>query len=314
MDTLNITCPHCFEQGAVDASFAGRRIRCSRCNTVFLLDKVAEPVPAVIVVPVKIDPGSPPDMLVNHMDGAEMLHIPAGEFTMGSTAAEIDAIIARQSRAKTAQFEGEQPQHRVNLDGFYIYKHPVTVAQYRGYCESTGQEFPREASWPWEDSHPMMNVSWHDASAYAEWAGVSLPTEAQWEKAARGTEGLAYPWGNMWDPTKCCNGVGKGRIYQTAPVGAHPAGASSYGVQDMAGNVCEWCLDWYFVFYYQTTPARNPPGPAHALQRVIRGGSWHELEEYTLRCAYRGISDPTQKVSYIGFRCATCGPAAARSA
>jgi len=306
---MDIICPNCGEKGAVDASFAGHRIRCSRCNTVFMLDMVAQPAPAVIAIPVKIEPDRLPDMLVNQADGAEMLHIPAGEFTMGSTSAEIEQLLARHPRAKISQFEGEQPQHRVSLDDYYIYKNPVTVAQYRTYCQTTAQAFPREASWSWEETHPIMNVTWHDAHAYAEWAGVSLPTEAQWEKAARGADGLAYPWGNAWDPTKCCNSVGQ-RAYKTSPIGAHPAGRSPYGVLDMAGNVWEWCADWYFVFYYQTTPAQNPRGPGNAVQRVIRGGSWHELEDYYFRCAHRGMSDPMQKVSYIGFRCAVFGASA----
>lgn len=303
METLAIYCPHCGVHGSVDVSMEGHRIRCSKCNTVFMLKRVDSPVTLAQAVPISPDVASPTDLLINHADGAQMVHIPAGIFTMGSTAADIAAIRAQHPGAKAALFEGEQPQHRVTLDDYFIYKYPVTVAQFRRFSEATGQDPPHVPSWPLEETQPVINVNWHEANAYAEWAGVRLPTEAQWEKAARGTNALTYPWGNSWDPTKCCHSVGSQRNYRTAPIGATPAGRSPYGVEEMAGNVWEWCADWYYVFYYQSTPSLNPRGPSHAAQHVIRGGSWHDLDAYAFRCAYRNMSDPLQKASYLGFRC-----------
>jgi len=137
----------------------------------------------------------------------------------------------------------------VNLDGYWIYKYEVTVAQYRKFCNETGSNMPEAPSWGWQDDHPIVHVSWDNATAYTQWAGVRLPTEAQWEKAARGTDGRAYPWGNEWDATKCANSVGQ-RLSSTKPIGSYPSDTSPYGALDMAGNVWEWCADWYDGNYY----------------------------------------------------------------
>jgi len=127
--------------------------------------------------------------------GAEMVYVPAGEFLMGSKEGEGD--------------DDERPQHTVYLDAYWIYKTEVTVAQYRKFCQATGRQMPEEPSvQAWTDDHPIVNVSWDDAVAYGKWAGAALPTEAQWEKAARGTDGRQYPWGNDWDAQKCVNSVG----------------------------------------------------------------------------------------------------------
>ncbi len=118
-----------------------------------------------------------------------MVRIPAGTFLMGSKAGEGS--------------DDEHPQHTVDLTGYWIYRTDVTVAQYRKFCTATGREMPDAPDWGWQDDHPVVNVDWDDANAYADWAGAALPTEAQWEKAARGTDGRIYPWGNDWDATKC---------------------------------------------------------------------------------------------------------------
>jgi formylglycine-generating enzyme required for sulfatase activity len=225
----------------------------------------------------------------------------------------------------------------VYLDAYYIYKTEVTVAQYRTFCQATGRKMPEPPSWGWQDAHPVVNVTWDDARAYATWAAVALPTEAQWEKAARGAEARLFPWGDAWPPPSMVGNfadeallrsgkyawpegsfvAGYGDGYAaTAPVGCFPAGASPYGVLDMAGNAWEWCADWYDPSYYKTGPTRNPPGPAAAVPvelspgqmvncRVFRGGSWMACAEGgLLRCASRLGFVPSAASDQFGFRCA----------
>lgn len=168
------------------------------------------------------------DVWVNPKDGAKLVYVPAGEFIMGSNDGPGD----------------EKPQRRVYLDPYWIYKHEVTAAQYRRFCSETGRKMPNAPEWGGKDDHPIVRVTWDDAKAYADWAGVSLPTEAQWEKAARGTDGRKWPWGDMFEAAKCVCSVGTDRT-STAPVGSMPKGASPYGCLDMAENVWEWCADWF---------------------------------------------------------------------
>ncbi len=223
---------------------------------------------------------------VNERDGAEMVWVPAGEFLRGSKKGEGAA--------------DERPQRKVYLDGFWIYKLPVTFKQYKVFCEKTNREMPPLA---WgqsmradekadEGSYPML-VNWHEAAAYAKWAGGTLPTEAQWEKAARGTDGRIYPWGNAWDPERA---VGMERTHYRhragmLPVGSSPKGASPYGVEDMAGNVWEWVADWYDYRYYEKASTRNPLGPEVGSHKVLRGGDsmW---DERFARCAVRMAMPP----------------------
>ena len=222
-------------------------------------------------------------------DGAEMVAVPAGEFTMGSNDPEIFMTPSR-------------PQRQVTLDGYWIDKNLVTVAQYRKFCKATGRKMPDPPEWGWKDDHPVVNVTWYDAKVYCDWAGASLPTEAQWEKAARGTDGRAFPWGNQWDATKA-NSL-ESRLQATTPVGSYPEGASPYGALDMAGNVWEWCADYYGKDYYKSAPARNPTGPRSGEGRVQRGGSWGDSLELPFRCAYRHYDVPGYRYLIVGFRCA----------
>lgn len=236
---------------------------------------------------------------INPIDGAVMILIPAGEFLMGSAGNE--------------GYHNEKPQRKVYLDSYYIDKFEVTNVQYREFMRATGHKSPRD----WSDydtsrlNHPVVGVSWYDAVAYAEWAGKRLPTEAEWEKAARGIDGRKYPWGNIPPDSggryRANYKVGKygaaDGYSTTSPVDSFPLGASSYGVMDMAGNVWEWCADWYDSGYYRKAPTKNPPGPSSGKHRVLRGGAWLNDDTSYLRCAVRGWHAPTLTFNYVGFRC-----------
>ena len=215
----------------------------------------------------------------NATDGAEMVFVPAGDFTMGSSEDQINSIYQEGVKVipslSRLEYEAEGPQHKVYLDGYWIYKTPVTVSQYKKFSAATGHPMPDTPEWGWKDDHPIVNVLWSDAEAYSRWAGVHLPSEAQWEKAARGTDARQYPWGNKWDETRLqCSKRAPSDAGRTAPVGSFPTGASPYGCLDMAGNVWEWCEDWYGADYYKKSPERNPTGPESGSYRVMRGGSW----------------------------------------
>jgi formylglycine-generating enzyme required for sulfatase activity len=215
-----------------------------------------------------------------------MVYVPAGEFLMGTNGRS-----------------DEEPQRKVYLDAYWMYRTPVTVAQYQRFCQATRRPMPKAPGWGWEADHPVVNVSWHDAKAYGDWAGVALPTEAEWEKAARGTDGREYPWGNTWDSAKAVCSVSPASARSTAPVGSFPGGASPYGCLDMAGNVWEWCADWFSDDYYKTAPDRNPVGPASGSFRVVRGGSWIYYGEGVFRCASRNGYIPVYGSRSDGFRC-----------
>ena len=219
-------------------------------------------------------------------DGAEMVLVPAGEFLVGSN-----------------ESNDEKPPHRVYLDAYSIDKYETTNALYKRFMDATGPPAPSD----WTNSRfnelnqPVVGVSWHDADAYCKWAGKRLPTEAEWEKAARGTDGRKYPWGEQWDASRANSTESK--LGKTAPVGSYPSGASPYGAQDMAGNAWEWVADWYDSTYYKNSPERNPKGPDSGTSRVLRGGSWGRYAIY-LRSASRSYSTPDKRFSDIGFRCA----------
>jgi len=158
----------------------------------------------------------------NPKDGAEMVFVPAGDFLFGSNDYDPD----------------EKPFRKLTIDGYWIYKYEVTVAEFRKFCQETGRDMPPTPEWGWTDNFPIVNTKYADAEAYAKWAGGSLPTNPQWEKAARGTDARLYPWGDEWDKTRC-NSAEQGPN-QTASVGSYPSGVSPYGCYDMAGNAAEW--------------------------------------------------------------------------
>jgi formylglycine-generating enzyme required for sulfatase activity len=229
-------------------------------------------------------------------DGGKMVWVPAGEFDMG--AEDLG--------------EGEKPVHHVRISrGFWLGKCTVTNAQYRRYCQETGTVLPLDSGQNLADDHPMADVKWKDSAAYCQHYGVSLPTEAQWEYAARGPEGRKYPWGNEWDPKKCCNGNNQGPKGNTFPVGSFPEGASWCGALDMAGNLWQWCSDWYDSSYYASSPADDPRGPEKGEDvrlfgpsHVIRGGCWLDDAAGLFRAACRAYSSDEAWRCFSGaFRC-----------
>ncbi|MBM3332195.1 zinc-ribbon domain-containing protein [candidate division WOR-3 bacterium] len=226
-------------------------------------------------------------------DGATVIKIPAGTFTMGSTV-----------------YSDEEPVHQVYLDEYYIDKYEVTNRQYKRFCDSTGRSWPPDPGFPGMSNYftsfpdcPVVYVSWEDAAAYCTWAGKRLPTEAEWEKAARGTDGRKYPWGSSAPGAGgLCRYIEFVDCYP-APVGSYERGASPYGCMDMAGNVWEWCSDWLDASYYGRSPDSNPAGPSSGSGRVYRGGSWNGDDNW-LRCSMRNFHNPWYRSCKLGFRCA----------
>ena len=239
---------------------------------------------------------------INEIDGAKLIWIPDGEFLRGSPEGKGGG--------------DERPQKKIHLDGYWIYKHPVTVAQYQKFCEATGKEFKptwgqgMHAEPKGKDEDYAAQMNWYEAMDYANWAGGSLPTEAQWEKAARGTDGREYPWGSEWDLAKCVSM--ERTLYKFSsgfmPVGSCPQGASPYGVEDLAGNVWEWVADWYEYEYYRTAPAKNPTGPEAGSHKVLRGGCSLYDERFS-RTAARMVQPPhVRDWTPTGFRCVVTAP------
>jgi formylglycine-generating enzyme required for sulfatase activity len=251
--------------------------------------------------------------------------IPAGEFLMGSDTGRDD----------------ERPQHAVSLDAFEIDRYEVTNVQYRRFVQETGRDGP--LYWSGDEypagqaSYPVLGVSWEEANAYCTWAGKRLPTEAEWEKACRGTDGRLYPWGEAWDPRRGnvdvsaqalspAARVGSEEAWSAAwqllretsaeagapglrPVGSYPEGSSPYGVMDLVGNASEWIFDWYNWGGYSDMPAHNPLGPGPPWNHCVRGSPWHDpvgtaawvqdMSRCSARNSSHGSLDPR-----AGFRCA----------
>lgn len=225
-------------------------------------------------------------------EAREMVFIPRGSFTQGSSDDD------PQSRKE------ERPSRVVSLDAFSIDRFPVTASQFAEFLDHTNYAIPKEwhsfndpASHP---NRPVVFVSWEDAAAYAEWTGKRLPTEAEWEKAARGEEARIYPWGAHAPSDTLAWFGGKSH---PADVDAHPEGASVYGVCDMAGNAFEWVQDWYERRYYRHAPSSNPKGPEEGKKRVLKGGSFAH-PDFALRCAVRGRYAPSERRANHSFRCA----------
>ncbi|MFZ1502870.1 MAG: SUMF1/EgtB/PvdO family nonheme iron enzyme [Nitrospira sp.] len=241
----------------------------------------------------------------------EMVLIPAGEFLMGSN-----------KKTDRLAYRSEIPQRSVYLDAFMIGKYEVTALEYLKFVLATDR-LP-QLDWRYDGGnfqdtmahHPIMHVNWYDADAYCKWAGKRLPTEAEWEKAARGVDGRLFPWGSEYaGPTR----ANFGRTGLSGPVRDRPErlllyppiisvdkyenALSPYGLYQTIGNVAEWVSDWYDQDYYKTAPGRNPKGPETGSQKAFRGGGWMDSTT-TMRAAMRNGTDPKTKINWMGFRCA----------
>ena len=251
--------------------------------------------PTVTYTPTPVN--QPLALQVNALDGAEIVWVPAGEFLMGSNAS-VDPYF----------YGAEGPQHTVNLSEFWIYRREVTNAMYQ-QCVAAG-DCPRPAynasavrtdyyGNPDYAGYPVVYVSWVHAVSYCTWAGGRLPTEAEWEKAGRGTDGRLFPWGDD-GPSEQLVHYGTS---DTAPVGSYPHGASPYGALDMSGNVHEWVFDWFQSTYYSFSPLDDPQGAVSGTTRVYRGGAYHNQAD-ALRVVMRGSRAVDFTGPDIGFRCA----------
>ncbi|MBL8063494.1 MAG: SUMF1/EgtB/PvdO family nonheme iron enzyme [Anaerolineales bacterium] len=245
--------------------------------------------------------------------GAEMVLVPEGMFTMGSKAEDALAeCLKYQSDCDLSWYRDEEPPHTVFLDSFYIDRYEVTNGQYavcvdEGTCQPpTSSESAIRSSYygnPEYENYPVIYVSWDMAKAFCEWRGARLPSEAEWEKAARGPEGNVFPWGAEADLTYANYNVDIG---DTVAVGRYENGQSPYGAYDMAGNVWEWVADWYSNSYYQVSPLENPLGPETGEKRILRGGSWYD-PAYLIRTSIR-LVEPVPVDNNFGIRCARTAP------
>ena len=263
----------------------------------------AQPTKTTTPIPTKTATGVPSstplsefdagDTRISTKDGMTMVYVPEGQFLMGNNTGDAN----------------EAPIHQVFLDAYWIDRTEVTNAMYAqcvhdGFCNlpATTSSYSRDSYYgnPTYADYPVMHVSWGDAYAYCSWAERRLPTEAEWEKAARGDDGRVYPWGNSSPGPNLLNW--NGNIGDTTEVGSYPAGASPYGVLDMAGNLWEWVEDWYSDTYYARSPASNPPGPTSGTARILRGGSCLG-KDYFARTTNRWF-DIFEAGNKFGFRCA----------
>jgi len=227
-------------------------------------------------------------------DAAIMVRVPGGEFKMGSPAGEGDP--------------DEHPQHVVQVKGFLMDKTEVSWGQYQQFAKESSRPLPKAPIWGMPEGFPASNVTWDDARAFCTWAGGRLPTESEWERAARGGDSRQYPWGNNWDPWRC--NTRDGGPHTPTPAGAYPECASPDGVLDLTGSMSEWCSDWYDEAYYSKSPAENPAGPERGSVRVSRGGDWMSAAQ-SARGATRQAIDPTWAWPSRGFRCVQDDPKAA---
>jgi formylglycine-generating enzyme required for sulfatase activity len=279
-------------EGNVPAAVADAVHRIGLARHWVLLKKFAAGLAAAIVIGIAAYiylANRQPSREARGKDGAPAVLIHAGNFTMG---------------------DGEEaPLREIYVDAFYLDKHEVTTSRYAKFLHATGSAKPPKG---WEVVNldgggdlPVVGVDWRDADAYCRWAGKRLPTEAEWEKGARGTDGREYPWGNE-EPTSARANFGKSAEspYKggLSPAGSHEAGKSPYGAQDFAGNASEWVADW-FAEGFERGDVRNPKGPQTGTGKVIRGGGWYDPAD-RIKSTKRYHARPTTRAEDIGFRCA----------
>lgn len=292
-----------------------------------LLERVGPGTRIEVIAPPQ--PAEPaPGTRMTDDKGVVMVYVPAGKFLMGSTPEQVEEAfkIAKQTYkdADKEWFNGELPQHEAVISrGFWLDLTPVTNEAYARFVKEGGyknSDFWTEAGWEWAQANkktgpqdydgftspkqPRVGVTWFEAYAYCRWRGGRLPTEAEWEYAARGPGNPVYPWGDDFDPNKVIYRLNSGG--KTAPVGAgtRVAGASWVGALDMSGNVWEWVEDWYAADYYTNSPKEDPKGPSNGILRVLRGGSWFSINSAFLRAAFRYRKTPGFVDYSLGFRCA----------
>lgn len=221
-------------------------------------------------------------------DEAIVVRIPGGEFQMGSPEGEGDP--------------SERPRHIVRVKGFLMDKTEVTWGQYRRFLTaSSSQPPPKSPVWGMPEAFPASSITWDEARAFCAWTGGRLPTEAEWERAARGDDARQYPWGNTFDPWRC--NTRDGGPHAPTPAAEYPDCVGPYGVLDLTGSVSEWCSDWYEEAYYAKSPAENPTGPETGSRRVSRGGTWMSASQSSRVTSRLGV-DPPWHGPMQGFRCA----------
>lgn len=278
-----------------------------------------------------------PDFLASI--ASPMVTIPAGTFTMGTTPNEVAQAVTQclnrdVGQCQAAYGEDSYPAHQVTLDAYQIETTEVTLSQYVAFLNYLGPNshingcdgFPcaaivndderssitfDAANYDIPDvaaNYPMYLVTWYGAKKYCETLGRRLPTEAEWERAARGEDGRIYPWGNEWSTALAKTSRPVDETQSSVPVGSYPLGRSPYGLLDMAGNVAEWVNDWYGATYYSEQAANpalstNPTGPITGIEKVVRGGSWPDVPFFS-RSVHRQSWQPTEPAPWIGFRCA----------